>query len=126
VDVIHRPESGTALLSKARAYAALQTLQGHVIPKFYGYYNVWGILKILALEPVGTSIPKDQKISGKLCQKMKSTLGRMHSTRYLHSDITCHNFCERDGKVFLVDLEMCREARNQAEKDAEQQKVDSL
>ena len=29
-----------------RVYATLRLLQGDVIPRFYGYYNVWGILDL--------------------------------------------------------------------------------
>jgi len=126
VDVVRRPDSQARLLSEVRAYAALQGLQGQVIPEFYGYYNVWGILNILALEAVGDSIPEDQTISSGLRQKMKSALGRMHAAGYLHGDIARRNFCERNGKVFLIDLEMCREARSQMEKGVENQMIDSL
>jgi tRNA A-37 threonylcarbamoyl transferase component Bud32 len=97
-----------------------------VIPKFYGYYNVWGILNILALEPVGDSIEEDRTISRNLRKKMRNALRRIHSAGYLHGDIARRNICERNGKVFFIDLELCRLAGTQAEKDAETQMVDSL
>ena len=49
-----------ALVREVRTYAALEHLQGNVIPKLYGFYEVWGILRLNALEPVGNAIPEDE------------------------------------------------------------------
>lgn len=60
VDVLRYPNAANLLNDEAHAYAALQNLQGEVIPTLYGFYEVWGILRLLALEPVGNAIPEDE------------------------------------------------------------------
>jgi hypothetical protein len=130
VDVMCHPDLGVSLQREANTYAALVRLQGKAIPKFHGYYNVWGILRLLALEPVGDAITEDEIINEKLRRKMKATLGRIHKAGYIHGDIARRNFCKkRSGTkilVFLVDLEMSRRARDQAELDKEMRQVDEL
>lgn len=127
IDVTRYPEAGVSLYNEARAYAALEGLQGQEIPKFYGFYEMWGILKLLALEPVGYAIPEDEDINQELREKMRTTLRRIHNVGYIHGDISRGNFCRtEEGEVVLVDLEMCRHAQNQAELDAEMRQVDEL
>jgi hypothetical protein len=70
VDIVRNSHGRAVLEDEARAYAALQHLQGEVIPKLYGYYNIWGILHLLALEPVGVAVPNDIVISDTLRKKM--------------------------------------------------------
>jgi hypothetical protein len=53
VDAVRDSTARNALEGESCVYAALEKLQGEVIPRVYGYYNVWGILHLLALEPVG-------------------------------------------------------------------------
>jgi len=57
---LHYPDAASSLDYEAHAYAALQDLQGQVIPKLYSFYEVWGILQFLALEPVSKAIPEHQ------------------------------------------------------------------
>jgi len=45
-----------ALTHEVAAYAALDTLQGIVIPTVCGYFDVWGRLHLLALEDVGDNV----------------------------------------------------------------------
>jgi hypothetical protein len=127
VDVTRYPEAGVLLYNEARAYAALESLQGQVIPKFHGFYNMWGILKLIALEPVGDAIPEDENIDQTLRMKMRATLRRIHGAGFVHGDITRRNFCRTEsGKVFLVDLERCRRVKSQSELDDEMGQVDEL
>jgi hypothetical protein len=127
VDIDSNPHGRSTLNDEAQAYAALQPLQGKVIPKLYGYYNVWGILHVLALEPVGVAFPNDLVISAKLRKKMKKALHKIHSAGYLHGDIARRNFCQRDNnKVFMVDLERSRRSSSDAEKADEMDLIDSL
>lgn len=126
VDAIRHPHRATTLAAEANIYAAMKHLQGDTIPRVFGYYHVWGILHLLALEPVGDAISEDSVITKALRQKMKSAVNRIHSAGYVHGDIARRNFCEKNGKVFLVDLETCRRSSSQAEKDAERRLVDSL
>jgi hypothetical protein len=126
VDVIRRDDLDDMLNSELRTYAALQDLQGKVIPRLYGYYNVWGILDILALEPVGHAVTEDQTITPALRELMKSALGCIHTAGYLHGNITRQNFCIRQSKVFMVDLYMSHPSNSEAEKQAEMQQIDIL
>ncbi len=127
VDVSRYPEAANLLDDEARAYAALQNLQGDVIPTLYGYYEVWGILRFLALEPVGNSIPEDREIDPTLREKMMVALNSIHDAGYAHGDVARRNFCRREnGDVFLVDLERSHPFENQSEPDDEMIEVDGL
>jgi hypothetical protein len=126
MDVAHNPAASSALEGEARAYAALHTLQGKVIPRLYGYYEVWGILHVLALQPVGDALLEEGVIAPRLREKMKSALRRIHSAGHVHGDIARRNFCVKDGVVYLVDLEMSRVTGSQVEKQAEIQEIDML
>jgi hypothetical protein len=126
-DVSRDPELGNELEDEAHAYAVLQNLQGHVIPTLYGFYEMWGMLKLLALEPVGDAIPEDENIDKKLRSKMKSALQHIHNAGWVHGDIARRNFCRtKSGDVFLVDLAMSRHTYVQAELDDEMKRVDKL
>jgi hypothetical protein len=54
VDLFQRRDSIDALNTEVYNYATLQNLQGTVIPRVRGYYNGWGLLRLLALEDVST------------------------------------------------------------------------
>jgi hypothetical protein len=105
VDLFWSCDAVSALDTEARNYAALQNLQGVVIPQVHGYYTVWGLLKLLALEVVGTAIPEDVPIDAEMRMQMKSALSHIHSAGYVHGDIARRNFCKRGKGIFLVDLE---------------------
>jgi hypothetical protein len=127
VDVLRYPTAGNLLADEADAYAALEGLQGSVIPTLHGFYEVWGILRLLALEPVGDAISEDEEIDQTLRTKMKSALERIHGAGYIHGDIARRNFCRTPmGEVFLVDLERCRPMQNQPEADNDMDEVDEL
>ena len=126
VDVIRYPTTGNLLEGEARAYAALQSLQGDVIPKFYGFYEMWGILKLIALQPVGDAISEDGDIIWELRVKMRAALRQIHNAGYVHGDIARRNFCCKGTKVFLVDLERCRLAQRQSEQAHEMNQLDFL
>ena len=102
VDLFHSHGAVDVLDMEARNFAALQTLQGLVIPRVYGYYDVLGLLELLALEDFGTAIPEDVPID--VQTRMKNTLIRIHSVGYIRRDIARRNFCIFD-MVFLVDLQ---------------------
>ena len=121
VDVMRYRNAEASLQREASAYASLQNLQGTVIPKLYGFYLVWGILMLLALQPVGNSISEDEEISMKLRGRMKQALQCIHN-----SDIARRNFCKMQNHVFLVDLETCVRSHNQSQLDDEMGQVDRL
>ncbi|KAF8333725.1 hypothetical protein F5887DRAFT_1259819 [Amanita rubescens] len=105
VDLFQRGDAMDALDTEVRNYATLQHLQGIVIPCVRGYYDVWGLLRLLALEDVGTAIPGDGPINTRTKRRMRSALGRIHSAGYVHGDIARRNFCQKGRAIFLVDLE---------------------
>ncbi|KAF8966457.1 hypothetical protein BDZ97DRAFT_1657681, partial [Flammula alnicola] len=127
VDILRYHDVADMLEGEACAYAALQDLQGQVIPTLYGFYEVWGILRLLALEPIGNAIPQDEQIDQTLRMKMKAALQHIHNAGFVHGDIARRNFCRTErGEVFLVDLERCRYAKNLSELDDEMNEVDGL
>jgi hypothetical protein len=116
VDAMRYPNAVGLLDAEVRAYAALKTLQGKVIPKLYGSYIVWGILRLIALQPVGRAIAENEPISQQLRRKMKKALHCIHNAGYVHGDVARRNFCMTEsGHIFLVDLERCRNTTNEAE-----------
>ena len=127
VDVLCYPNAANLLHKEACAYAALQDLQGKVIPTLYGFYKVWGILWFLALEPVGKAIPEDEQIHPTLRKKMKVALQSIYDAGFVHGDVTCCNFCRTEhGDIFMVDLETCHHSGNLSELGNEMNEVDQL
>jgi len=127
VDIARYPGAVKLLNAEVRAYAALTNLQGKVIPTLYGFYMVWGILRLIALQPVGQAIPQNELITRQLRSKMKEALRRIHNTGYVHGDVARRNFCRtKSGRIFLVDLERCRRTANRAEFLTEMNIVDGL
>jgi len=70
---------------------------------------MWGMLHLLALEPVGQVISEDRVITDDLRHKMITALHHIHDAAgYLHGDIVKRNFCEKGDKVFIINLGRCR------------------
>jgi len=127
VDASRYPDTASRLEDEAGAYAALEGLQGKVIPKLYGFYEVWGILHLLALEPVGDAIPHDAEINQTLLGKMEDALQYIHNAGFVHGDIARRNFCRtQSNKVFLVDLERCHDVDDSSELEDEMDEVQRL
>jgi hypothetical protein len=49
VDILSYSDAANLLSGEARAYVALQDLQGEVIPTLYGFYEFLGILRNLSV-----------------------------------------------------------------------------
>lgn len=127
VDVLRYEDEADFLDDEVHAYTALRNLQGKVIPTLYGFYMVWGILQLIALEPVGQAITEDESITWQLREKMREALRCIHNAGYVHGDVARHNFCRTDsGRIFLVNLERCRLAKNRAEFLTEMSEIDGL
>ena len=94
VDITRYPEVANSLEAEAHAYAIPQDLQGDVIPIVRGFYEVWGILRFLALEPVGDAISEDEPIDHALRMKMRTALQRIHDAGFIHGDIARRNFLQ--------------------------------
>jgi hypothetical protein len=127
VDILRYPVAANWLDDEVRAYAALRNLQGKVIPTLYGFYEIWGILRFLALEPVGNAISEDEKFTPILRKKMKAALQCIHDAGFVHGDVARRNFCRTEsGDIFLVDLERCKRFRKRSELSDEMDEVDGL
>ena len=125
IDVFRNVDSIEWLDSEAQTYANLITLQGQVIPRVHGYYDLWGIVKFLMLQDVGVALSAGEVIPNDLCERMKIALGRIHTAGYIHGDIARRNFCVNGEEVFLVDLEMAR-AGTAREQQEEMTEVDRI
>ena len=97
VDVFCYPSTGDLLEDEAHVYAVLRARQSQVIPTLYGFYEVWGILKLLVLEPVGDAIPEGENINQKTRMKMRAALRCIYNAGYVHGDIPRQNFCRTQG-----------------------------
>jgi len=113
------------LNKEVQNYATLAHLQGQVIPQVRGYYNIWGLLRLLALEDVGFMIPEAEPIDARIRRKMRSVLIRIHTEGYVHGDIERRNFCRKGRAIFLVDLEQLR-LGTPIEMQAELDRIDTL
>jgi len=71
---LHYLDATDLLKQEACTYMALYNLQGHAVPKLYSFYEVWGILQLLALEPIGNPILEDEPINQALHEKIKAVL----------------------------------------------------
>ena len=125
IDTCQYPDASDVLQAEANAYAALYNLQGKVIPRVYGLYEVWGILRVLALQPVGDALSDEDEINSTLLKKMRLTLQRIHDMGFIHGNISRSSFCRKKRQVFLVDLKFCRHA-TQAERAQEMLEVNAL
>jgi len=127
VDVLRDIDAAGWIEDEAHAYAALRDLQGRVIPTLYGFHDLWGILHVLVLQPVGETIQEDDEIDEMLRVKMREALRCIHEAGFVHGDVARRNFCRTDsGDVFLVDLERCRAAENLCQMEDEMREVDRL
>lgn len=125
VDMFQDQTAIAALEDESRVYLALRHLQGRCIPKVYGYFNVWGILRLFALENVGKAI-SDKPISSSLRRKMKAAIKHLHNAGYIHGDIERRNFYIKEGQVFIIDLEYCQKTQDQTRMRDEMASVDAL
>ncbi|KAF8309970.1 hypothetical protein F5887DRAFT_1091772 [Amanita rubescens] len=119
----------TQVVCKIVDYHALfrKYLQGDVIPRVRGFYEVWGMLRFLALEPVGDAIPEDEPVDHALRMKMRTALQRVHDAGFIHGDIARRNFCRTENNnIFLVDLEGSQLSVNPANLIHEMNQVDEL
>lgn len=107
VDACRYPDASEVLQDKADIYASLYELQGRVIPKVYGPYEVLGILWVLALQPVGDALSKEGTITPGMLKKMKSAFQTLHDAGFLHGDVSRSNFCQsKNGDIFFEPLLM--------------------
>jgi len=74
VDLFQRQDPIDALDKEVRNYATLKDLQGVVVPRVRGYYDVWGLLRLLALEK---SYSLSHSLGG-ICPRSYRTMQFLH------------------------------------------------
>ena len=124
VDLFQPGDAINKLNTEIVDYATLKNLRGKVIPQVGGYYDIWKLLRFLALEDVGTAIPEVGPIDTQTRKKMRSALTQIHLAGYVHGDIARRNFCKANA-VFLVDFETLA-VGSRAQMEAELADLDAL
>jgi hypothetical protein len=91
VDALCNPDAADSLKAEALAYLALEHLQGKAIPTLYGFYEVWGILRILALEPVGEAIGEDERINAMCSYSLYERTKIEQKPCNFEEKVSCHS-----------------------------------
>ncbi|KAI0056863.1 hypothetical protein BV25DRAFT_1920607 [Artomyces pyxidatus] len=79
------------LTHEVKMYAALEALQGVVIPMFCGFYSFWGVVHVLAAMSFGEKI---DVVTPTTAQGMIDALTKLHDAGYLLGDVQ-PNACRR-------------------------------
>ena len=95
-------------------YKQLEELQGSVIPKFYGYFNLHGFL-ILALQDCGSPINQTEFFS--LKTKIDKAVKKLDEFGVDQNDLECRdgvypNILCKDGEVRIIDFHVAKFASN--------------
>ena len=115
VDSSKLKENALELRNEVQVYSALESLQGTVIPVFYGYYSILGGIHLIAIEDCGPSIPMTE-ISLESRNLFLTALEAFHSSRYLHGDIRLENFVyASNSTVKIIDFGRSKHADDKAE-----------
>jgi hypothetical protein len=87
-------------------YKQLESLQGSLIPKFYGFFNLHGFL-ILALEDCGNPITESEYLQFK--DEIDAAVAQIESFGVSHCDLECRggiypNILNKDGSIRIIDF----------------------
>ncbi|KAI3650994.1 hypothetical protein MP228_004475 [Amoeboaphelidium protococcarum] len=109
VDLTKNPEAKDLFDHEVRMYQELESLQGSVIPQFYAYGTLCGLLRIIVIENVGQSMTIEQ------CKERKvdidAALKQIHDLGYQHGDVRPANLTiDNQGRVRIIDLERTKKA----------------
>lgn len=100
-----------------RFYAKLETLQGNFIPKFYGFFNLHGML-ILALEDCGTPLPIS--CINMYEEKVKTAISKINGMKVQHGDLEIRelngvlvypNILMKMGQIRIIDFHVSSETK---------------
>ncbi|KAI9011549.1 hypothetical protein BC832DRAFT_352991 [Gaertneriomyces semiglobifer] len=100
------------LAHEVSVYEKLARLQGSVIPRFFGYVQVWEMLRVIVLEDCGTSLRALLQTTDNveaLRQDCCIALVALHSTGIVHGDVRLENFVVSQRGVRILDLAFARE-----------------
>lgn len=101
--------------SEVKAYKALKSLQGEIIPEFY-HYQQYGAMKILIISFIDGRICNPELDSNTWVQKkVEECLGAFHAKGITHGDIRPSNIIVQDSppKIWLIDLGLARESTDE-------------
>ncbi|KIM84180.1 hypothetical protein PILCRDRAFT_6462 [Piloderma croceum F 1598] len=113
------------LTEEVAVYAALNRLQGSVIPRVYGYFELWGMLALKDVsEAVGDMYPKGTTIPPNVKACMIAALKQIYSPDFLHDDIA--HFCVKNEVVYILDLEDAVRSDVLSKHMADHQALDAL
>ncbi|KAI3634555.1 hypothetical protein MIR68_007466 [Amoeboaphelidium protococcarum] len=105
VDLSKKPNALQKFNNEVEVYKALESLQGTVIPKFFAYGTLCGMLLVIVLENVGQSMTTEQY--SELKADVQEALDKIHSLGYRHGDVRLPNMTiDSSGRVRIIDFEM--------------------
>ena len=105
-DSFNTPDALETCHQEIMIYIALESLQGSVIPMFYGFFNLHGFL-ILALEDCGNPVTEAEYQS--LKSKIEIALNEIEKARVKHNDLECRdgiypNILVKNGNIRIIDF----------------------
>jgi len=107
LDIVKNPNLLSEMENELLIYQTLSDLQGQVIPKIKCYGDLWGMFRMIIMEPIGkfASYPWSDDIKKKViwCYKM------LHKHHVLHNDVKDENILVNEkGNAMIIDLALSR------------------
>ncbi|EPS40729.1 hypothetical protein H072_5413 [Dactylellina haptotyla CBS 200.50] len=88
-------------------HSALSLLQGTHIPKLWAIGTLWGLFKIIAMEPCGVPVPTPPSLE--FYEQAPKLISAVHSQGVVHGDFALRNFTVSEGnKYWLIDFNSSR------------------
>ena len=114
VDTFNTPDALTSCLKEVDLYKKLQGLQGLIIPKFYGFFNLHGFL-VLALEDCGTPITKAEFAQHK--DTIDKAVRLIKDNGVVHGDLECRdgihpNILRQGNEIRIIDFHVAEDISN--------------
>ena len=107
IDSFHRSDAISVAENEVLIYKTLEKIQGDVIPKFYGYFNLHGII-ILALEDCGVPLKRHQY--RRFESVITASINKLDRYGVQHDDLlearggVYPNILIKDDKIKLIDF----------------------
>lgn len=115
MDSFNRPTALEDCMKEIGFYHKLEALQGTVIPNFYGFFNLHGML-ILAVEDCGTPLPLSDIITYE--DKVKKAISKINGIKVKHGDLEVRelngvqvypNILVKSGEIRIIDFHISEE-----------------
>ena len=107
MDIYKRKKALKVFENEVGVYKKLESIQGIIIPKFYGFFRLYGML-IIALEYCGTGIKiQDMQEYKEVAQKAVNSinhLGVQHNDLQPHDGMIYSNILKLDDKITIIDF----------------------